>query len=169
MRRLLVLILTLAFLTACSAPQPGAAPATGDGIDISDISEAFTANAPVKCTINIEGNDADLWLKGETYRIEASSNNQKAVSIFDGHVMYTWEETSRQGFMIDLDRMKELAEELGEEPPETGGYTREDLEALGSDVKCSRTTLPAGIFEKPSDIYFQDFTEMLEQMMTIES
>lgn len=170
MKRLLIVILALAFLTACASTQPGAAPAdsgdSGDELNIDDISEAFTSNIPVKCTVNIEGSMAELWLKGESYRVEASAEGQKAVSIFNGRMMYTWEETSKQGFMMDLDKMKELAEEMGEEPPETGGYTKDDLEALGKDVRCTRTNIPDSMFAKPSGIQFQDMTEMMEQMMT---
>ena len=163
------LLVSLVFaMTACNKVSDGAKSAKEEAISGS-LDFLMKKGLPLKCTwdASVEDESASgvVYVKGEKFRTEISNSEGSVYSISDGTDMYTWTDFQKDGFKMNLEKLKEMGNDV-----ETDVET-EDVEFQSLDAEYNYRCLPwvanENKFVPPSDVEFVDYTELMEQMQEI--
>ncbi|MDP2874057.1 MAG: hypothetical protein Q8N84_02075 [bacterium] len=171
-------------LTGCKFPWQKASPEgsgdqkpTGESVTEkigSSLKDAFGLGKSMKCTYAAPGGAATtIFVKDKKVRIEGAqfSTNQDLGGgmINDGEWIYIWDNTKKEGMKYQVSALKTVA---GDEKVEDG-FSMKDWADFGKWVgdneqklamKCDGALLADSQFVPPSDITFQDLTEMFLQI-----
>jgi|GEM_PF-4892787 len=183
MKKVLALLATLLFLLAACATQEAeptservmeefAGEDAGDQMmektevaektmdsEMLNLAKALEMGKSVKCTTTFDGQTSTTYWKNERMRMDTPSVD--AHGIYTEDVMYTW--TGKQGVMMKLDDIKDMAknaQDQNQAPPKT----KEDIMNENVDVTCTPTDVQDSMFVPPSDVEFQDMSEIFKQL-----
>jgi hypothetical protein len=188
MKKILLGVLLVLFVVGCAQPMEQT-PAdettdqgdtvvvnTGEttdagtsGSDMVDIAEAFDGTRPFKCTAELEGRDFTFMQKGTKQRSEVHVEElgSTLVSIFDAKIVHTWDPQTKEGMKMDIEKINQMAEEIGKEELPEEPFTAEKLQEEMPDINCVYIDIADSKFEIPSDVEFEDLTETMEQLMNL--
>jgi hypothetical protein len=186
MKKLLLLsmLIILPFsLTGCfkkqavEAPQPVQEQAQG-GIKVNKpntIMGWLKSGKGTECEmVTPEGDKVTVIAMGDKVKISgfpyADMSNPDSAEEVIGHsltvgdMMYMW--GAKTGMKMDLKKMEQIAEDLGEEANEEEPDTWEDMvsdwDEQNIDYKCTEKRFSDADFTAPSDVEFQDLTAFME-------
>ncbi len=180
----LSLVVVALVLAGCKFPWQKASPETSGGQKQtggsvaekigSSLKDAFGLGKSMKCTYTAPGGAVTtIFVKDKKVRIEgaqfSTATDMGGGMINDGEWIYIWNNTEKEGMKYQISALKTIAEnqENGEE------FTLKDWADFGKwvtenekryDMKCDGTVLADSQFVPPSDIKFQDLTEMFLQI-----
>lgn len=111
-----------------------------------------------------EGTPVKMYVERDRYRTEVETPQGTYISISDGKTVHSFLEGSREGMKMDMDCMKELADDL----PKTGDTPAQEQYAAPAEaidnipgISCRETgSVDVSV---PSDIVFTDQCAMLRQ------
>lgn len=141
------------------------AEAETSGSAFSSLKDAFKSRQEIKCTFRDQrsGMSFVTYIKGEKVRTEASSEGVDVFSIYSGDMYYSWNTAQEMGMKMNIKEMEKLAadqkEQVEYQEPEEWASQYENI-----DIDCKKTSVPDSMFVPPSNIQFQDMTEMLLKM-----
>ncbi|MEM3153954.1 MAG: hypothetical protein QW165_00085 [Candidatus Woesearchaeota archaeon] len=152
------ILLLIMFLIACAKPaieQVKEPVAKGEEIDMAI---ATKLGKPVKCVLDQKGQTVTIYMKGSKMRMDTMPAD--AHGIYTQDVMYTWK--GDQGMMMRMDDVKRMSAQAGQE---YRPKTQEEIVASAqqSNVKCEAAMIDESIFVPPSNIQFQDLSDMMKQ------
>ena len=156
---LVLLVVSLLVLSACGGEktvkeEKGETTASL----VTDMAKAFMLNVPYKCEYTMEGITATTYMKGEK-RIKTMTVTPQgsAESIIRDDMLYSWDPNSKKGIKMKLEKQDMPSQDMPKVSPE---YIKEQA----MNVKCSPAKFGDEMFEVPTDVEFQDMTELLKQM-----
>lgn len=176
------LISTTLFLSGCKqtaptsqTPTPTAVPETANEMSMSDmkaIAEASVNGTPVSCmmTHKTTGKKTALLYQNTKLNMRAEGEDNKITRIIsDGQVMYTWDESTKQGTKLsfpDPEEMKKQVEEMTKEFESDPAYSDPELlkatqAASEYTTSCKVTSATDADFVPPSDVTFQDLSTQM--------
>ncbi|MBW3013150.1 hypothetical protein KY340_02995 [Candidatus Woesearchaeota archaeon] len=169
MKKLLfvLLVVSLLVLSACGGEK--AVKETGQVTEekkgetpmslVTDMAKAFMLNVPYKCEYNIEGVNSVSYIKGET-RIRTTTTTPQGSNeaLVRDDMMYNWNPDTKEGFKLKFD--KEIKEGMPEGTKPVGAAA---LKEQAVNVKCDPAKFSDEMFEVPTDVEFQDMTELMKQ------
>jgi len=163
MKKILFAIMLLVLLVGCGkngTTEQTTATKTSDisGMDRADV---FNTGKEAKCTAKIEGNSAVFYVKNGKERVESSTPSGDSVVIFDGKMMYAWDAETKQGVMMDLEKMDKISESS---TTETEVRDVGEMNKMAADVKCQAAKVSDDMFVPPSDVQLIDMVKLAEQM-----
>ncbi|MBS3108064.1 hypothetical protein J4468_04070 [Candidatus Woesearchaeota archaeon] len=136
------------------------------GVTVTDLMDAAAMNVPMKCTLTDASGRGDLtmYIKGQKLSISIvdEENNKVSRSLNDGTFMYMWSENENVGVKMNIAGMSKLSPNS----PEVQRFNQVDISKVAQyakDVKCTLAALTDADFTAPSNIPFQDITELLSQ------
>ncbi len=124
------------------------------------INAAMAVGVPYKCTYSDKDFDSEIVIKGEKFKSETEMKEGTTYTISDGEKIYIWSNQQNDGIVYDLDEMKKMGETKTYAGAEQGPT---DIERE-YDIDCYTTTAPNSMFVPPSDINFQDMSQLLKNM-----
>lgn len=178
---IIVILLLLgggAFLAFKNKPvQPGAVNTnvgqgqTQDGNAFTSIKDALTKSLSLECTYKDEkGTETKTQIKGGAVRVEAKTTTEGKETnshiIFKDRKMYTWDEATKKGVVF------ELPEESLQTTPSTEAPSSDNKgESFLADIEkykdaCKPAVVSDSLFTPPSDVEFQDFSAMFQNIPT---
>ena len=124
-----------------------------------DMSEAMKVGTPVKCTVVQQNQTITIYMKGSMMRMNTMPADAHAIYTED--TIYTW--MGQQGNMMKMADMKKLAEQMGQQfKPKTQEEIVDAAKEKG--ITCTAEQVPQDTFTPPSDVAFQDMTQIMRQM-----
>ncbi|MBD3260038.1 hypothetical protein GF371_05440 [Candidatus Woesearchaeota archaeon] len=126
---------------------------------VKDMAKAFMLNVPYKCEYEMEGVKSVSYIKGEErIRTTTTTMQGNAEALIKGDMMYSWNPETKEGFKMKFD--KEMKENMPETAEPMGV---EALKAQAANVRCSPAAFGEERFAVPTDVQFEDMTEMMRQ------
>lgn len=129
----------------------------------------LASGKPMVCEYRMMGGDRQdtsvkMYAEKDRYRTEVMTPQGEYVSISDGKTVYSFIEGSKEGMKMDMECMKELADDL----PKTGDTPVQEQyvapeEAIGNTPGISCRETDSVDVSVPSDIVFTDQCAMLRQ------
>ena len=147
-------------------------PAKEDSSIIDDISEAITLKKKMECKYKVTDEKGDAvesksYIQGDKYKTEFTAAGAKQTSIFDGQTIYTWDENTKQGTMMDIDCLDDFKTVSSSDEADTEDFeeykSSDQILDEGVDVSCR--PVAAIDFTIPDDVNFVDQCELLKQQM----
>ncbi len=177
-----ICILTLVLLlAACSAKNEGeeGTTLTEQANDVADsvkdsfksMGEAIASGEQVHCTattlINDEKATTEIWSSGKNQRIEMMSTQGNMMAIYTSEWIYSWNPETKTGMKMNMEMVKELAKNAegtnqGSVPSPISTPDLDELSASSVDFSCTPTLISSEKFTPPSDVVFQDLTDMMK-------
>lgn len=180
MKKLFVILALLSvFLAACDSQQAQetsqdqqietqelvveetAAPETTTEVsnEMLNLAKALETGQSVKCTTSFEGQTSVTYWKNDNMRMDTETAD--AHGIYTKEVMYTW--SGKDGVMMKLEDIERMAQNAqGQTQP--APRTKEDIVQENVDVQCEPFSAPDSMFVPPSDVNFQDMSEVFKQL-----
>jgi len=138
------------------------------GSAIGSLKDAIGLGKKMECVSKDASGETKAYIDGMKYKAVSATPEGNMISIFDGADFHTWNEKTKQGFVMTKACMDELSERL----PKTDGtdnvsgnnnlQTTEDVIADESMDNCKETG-PID-FTIPSDVKFVDQCELLKNI-----
>ena len=177
MKKLLIAIFVLMmFIASCgenaqTGNQTGKTSPIKSGESVSKMAEIFNSPTPVTCVVTGKIQDKDtkstIYVDGQRVRIDSEEENQIYISLFDQKTMYIWVKGSKDGMMIDLEKLNSIqGGDLGENAKSKEAIA-DEYDKYDLDYSCKKGSIPGATFQKPNDIEFQDLAELFEQMNNV--
>lgn len=141
--------------------------------DNSNDLESFTGSLddliakkkPLKCTwsITAEGmiSQGTLYINGEKYRSDVTSDKIEMHYLSDGTNIYMWDSMQAKGTMISVADMDEMEVQTGTDVDESE-MTAKDLDGV-YNYQCSSWSTENSKFNPPSDIEFVDIGAQMKE------
>jgi len=134
-----------------------------------ELKKMAASGVEMKCTYSVEDENGKSevvsYVQGEKYKTEATINQKKTTTIFDGEVIYSWIEGEKNGTKMDLECVNKLGgneADSNEESEPTADENEENfIETMAEtpDIKCERFS--GEDFSIPDNINFSDQCELL--------
>jgi len=162
--------------TPAATASPSSDSAAPNSTDLSDIAAEVMGGATYSCsftnpsttdtmTYQIQGKKMSMNLQSST------AGNQMSRMINDGVAIYMWDPATKKGMKLKAmtpEELEDLAARSGQTTtPEMPDFSDPaELEKLQQEYKvnCTPATIGSGEFTPPSDVEFQDLSQMLEMM-----
>jgi len=125
------------------------------------ISAAMSAGIPYKCTYSDDGVTSEMIVKGQKFKSETKMKEGTTYTISDSKKMYIWSDMQEDGIVYDLDEMKKIGDAQtypGAQKQQTTDIDKE------YDMDCSVTIATDSMFVPPSNVNFQDMSQILKNM-----
>ncbi len=161
---LVLVILGLFVLVACNNTQPPASPNTGtsptntgasDNSFAGTLADAMKLGKTFKCTMEVQGNTAEYYVKGNKFRSEATVQGVKAITIMDENkCLWIWQEGTTQGSKMCVSG--ESTQSQTSAPAQA--QTKTDVK-----VSCNPAIVGDDMFTPQSNVKFTDLDEMMKQ------
>lgn len=129
--------------------------------------DALLGNDTMMCAYSDENGEMVVWAKSGKIRSEGSSfgvqGNQKGGMINDGEYLYIWQDGDKTGIKYKLSVFE------NEESTDTAPPSEIDPEAWAESIQgkyeysCNAVNEGESIFTPPTDVEFQDMTDLLEK------
>lgn len=132
------------------------------------VNNALTGSGSVKCEYtDEEGRQITAYVKGEKMRTEIVGGTEGSMSmIYKDKTSWTWDNTKKQGMMF---KAPEVTPAEGKEVTEVTPATQDSDEVKAQLEKykesCKNQTLADSMFDPPTDVTFQDYSQMMKQQM----
>ena len=150
------------FLSAPKYPtgmDASLAPKTG-------IVDALLGNDTMKCTYSDSYGEVVVWAKAGKVRSEGSSfgmqGNEKGGMINDGEYLYIWQESDKTGLKYKLS-VFETEDQDSEAPSGVDPQAWAETIQNQYEYSCQAVNEGEGVFTPPTDVEFQDMTELLQK------
>lgn len=130
----------------------------------SAIKNALSGTGSVKCEYtDDDGRLVTAYVKGEKMRTDVTGGQEGNGSmIFKDNTSWSWDNTTKKGVMF------KAPEVTGTESDETSETELdvEDSEDIKEEIEqykesCKNENVPDSMFEPPTDVTFQDFSQMM--------
>ena len=151
---LVLLVISLLMLSACGGEKKGETTASL----VTDMAKAFVLNVPYKCEYSMEDMTSVSYIKGET-RIKTMTTTPmgSAESIIRDDMLYSWDPNTKKGIKMKMEKEDMPLQEM---PKVSSEYIKEQAQ----NVKCNPAKFGDEMFDVPTDVEFQDMTELLKQL-----
>jgi hypothetical protein len=152
---LVLLIVSLLVLSACGGEKKGETTASL----VTDMAKAFMLNVPYKCVYKIENVEATSYIKGEK-KIKSMTTTPmgEAHSLILDDMLYSWDPATKKGIKLKLE------EEMMQDVPKGATAGAYALKEQAQNVECSPEKFGDEMFAVPTDVEFQDLSELMTQM-----
>ena len=139
---------------------------------INSIKDAIGMGKKMKCTytmkIGSETNTYVSYIEGKKHKSESEFDGKTQYSVFDGKIMYSWNNQDKNGTKMEIDCIKDLDQPSESETPkntETPPALKDPDEQFDDamDTKCE--SVASIDFSIPSDVNFKDQCEEMKKMM----
>lgn len=144
--------------------------------------DAVKLGGGLKCTLTdtATGKTANYSLKGKKFHakgtaLSTTEKMQNGEMVSDSEYMYIWDTDTKEGMKMKLPTEEELkagetqAQEALKNMPQSPDFSDpegiEKLEQDGTKLDCNPAVISDSEFNVPSDIKFQDFSEMMKKAM----
>lgn len=117
--------------------------------------EAISKGLPIKCISEQAGQTATVYFKDGLMRMDTTPVGAHAIYTKD--TIYSW--MNKQGTMMKLADVERMAQKYGSKV-----QTKDDVVMQNTNAKCTQEAIDDKMFVPPSDVEFQDMTEMLKQV-----
>lgn len=134
---------------------------------ISSIKDAMNLGKKMKCeyTMKVEGSEpikSTAFIEGKKFKSVGAFNGIVSNTIFDGEVMYLWQEGQKNGMKMTMTCINSLKESLPQDKKDGSEATSpEDQFKDATETSCSPTTENID-FSAPATVTFADQCEMLK-------
>jgi len=131
---------------------------------VGSIMEAMGRNVPMKCTWTSGADSAEIYVKGEMMYTQSTTDGKLGYMVRKDGCNYIWGDQMEQGVKMCIDLEASTA-------PLASGYTTPagQAEVSGPDLNASYRCLPTVVsddkFNPPTDVQFQDMSEVMNKMM----
>jgi hypothetical protein len=138
---------------------------SSDGAFSGDVFALMERGGNWKCTwagnddgMSIEGT---VYVSGDRFRSEshmvASGMDLSAQAVSDGEFIYTWSDAAPMGVKFSLEAAEDMASEAEASLPANEEASQQFAEDY--DYSCERWNADSAVFELPSDVTFNDFSD----------
>jgi hypothetical protein len=127
--------------------------------EMLNLAKALEMGQSVKCTTSFEGQTSTTYWKNDNMRMDTETAD--AHGIYTKDVMYTW--TGKQGVMMKLEDIEKMAQNA-QAQTQPAPRTKEEIVQENVDVQCEPFNVPDSMFVPPSDVEFQDMSEIFKQL-----
>ena len=175
----IVFFVMLMFLVSCggkeavqSEVQSESVPAVSEGAPVpvekkvvevpkdesSDLASWIASKVPVKCVSEKDGVTATVYFVGQKVRMDTMPVDAHA--IYDDERMWAW--SGKVGTTMSMNDIKKLAQMSGQKLE-----SKDDIVQKYQDpgINCERASVPDNAFTPPSDVKFQDMSELLKSQL----
>lgn len=181
----LILVLAMAFFFSGCGNKKEETPKAPDNQEKTSteaakekLSKIIAKGDGVKCEISDEMGTYTLWAKAGKVKIEGidyvgnkeEEENKKGSMLSDGKFVYMW--SGMEGTKMSIADDQSAVQNEGE-VGDTSGTNVEDWEnwakqkdKVGAKYDCQETNLSDADFTPPSDVVFQDFSELMKNFQT---
>lgn len=121
--------------------------------------DAVTSGSSYECEYMLDGITSNAWIKGNSFRIETSSNGKVIEAIGDGSDIYTWNSGSSVGRKYSITDLESLPAGFGKVKYK---HIRDVAAAAKGD--CKKKKLDNELFSPPPEVDFQDISDVLRQI-----
>ena len=136
-------------------------PAGGGGITqtVSDMATAIASGQGYSCKYLYQGVQSEIKIKGQKFSATTTVEGHVGHAVSDGVWVYTWSEGQSKGVKFKMDEMEQTQPNTGAE-----NYDIAQISRTAMNVDCKPAILTDSSFIAPSNIQFQDMSEMLKQL-----
>jgi len=121
---------------------------------LDSIKDAIAKNLSFKCEYNMNNSKTTVYVKGTAMRIEGLTTNGNTGAIIKDNKLWSWDTVKKEGVIMPLDANQNKA------------FSQEEITNNLEKQKqfCQVTVVAESIFTPPSDIKFQDLSEMFKKL-----
>lgn len=157
---------------ASSGPEASPAPATG-GVTgkMGEIAKNILAGQAYSCTFTAKdnGQKMEFSMKGKKVKMafaDPSNPNKSMNMIGDNEVSYIWDPATKQGMKMTIPKETPTPQaQLGKpEIPDLNDLQEWEKAQEKYDVNCTPAMLKDSDFVPPTDVTFQDLSELMKQV-----
>jgi len=155
---ILSLIISTLFLAGCGTQKPTGTTGgqTGNKSVFESIKDAMSKSLSLQCDYTSGNVKSTVYIKGKSLRSETDSQGSKIYAILKDNKLWSWSDKDKNGIIMDLTDTQNQA---------TGGQKSGD-DIIGEVEKykqnCKQTVVSDSMFNPPSDIKFQDLSQMFK-------
>lgn len=155
---ILSLIISTLFLTGCGPQKPTGTTGgqTGGKSVFDSIKDAMSKSLSLQCDYTSGNVKSTVYIKGKSLRSETDSQGSKIYAILKDNKLWSWSDKDKNGLLMDLTdtQNKEAA----------GQKSGDDIigEVEKYKQNCKQTIVSDSMFNPPSDIKFQDLSQMFK-------
>lgn len=158
-----------------SGTMQSGSPATGTS-PFTSIQDALSRSLSLECTFTDDsGRQTKSYVKAGAVRTDFTGKTaaDTGSAIIKDKKMYYWNNSKKEGFMMEVPAVTPGKSESGSTPSNSSlgkGNSASEVYAMLEKFKnsCKASTVADSLFTPPTDIKFQDYSEMmkgLQQMM----
>lgn len=158
----------LAFILTRNNPQEEATQTSSPQVPeeaANLVLSAFQGKAAVKCTYNNNDSIGTAYIKNGMVRIEGTttSDDRSGNLILKNDTMWTWETGDDSGFMLtNISQLQKDSANIPEGYSTDSSDIRKTIE--DSNPTCDSANIPDSTFEPPTDVKFQDYSSMTDDI-----
>ncbi len=145
--------------TDSSSDSSGSAESSGDETEIpkfTTLKQVMKLGTSFECDFDQDGITINTKIKGENFASKAASSEGIVNSIVKGKMMYTWVEGQRQGYKMNLEDVEKTPQAVPKAQP---NYDEEI-----PDLDCRSASISDSTFNPPSNVEFQDMSELFAEL-----
>lgn len=163
-----ILLFTL-FLAGCGPQkQTGTAQTggqTGGQVEekktvFDSIKDAMSKSLSLQCDYSSDNVKSTVYIKGKSLRSETDNQGSKIYAILKDNKLWTWSDKDKNGIIMDLTATQSQTN------PQGGQKSGDDIvnEVEKYKQNCKQTVVSDSMFNPPSDINFQDLSQMFKNL-----
>lgn len=131
----------------------------------------LTGGASMKCEYTEDGRNIVAYVKGEQFRTDVTGGEEGSMSmIYKDDTTWSWNTDTKKGMKMTFEKPTVTP---GAEMESTGGETeKSDAQEIKEELdkykdSCKNQMVSESLFTPPSDVEFQDYSQMMEQMQNM--
>lgn len=120
------------------------------------IRDAMSKSLSLQCTYTVGDVKSVVYIKGKLIKSETEDKGQKYYAIIKDKKLWSWNDKNKQGIVFDFSEIQSKSL--------PGQKSDEDIinEVEQHKQNCKPTVLSDSMFNPPSDINFQDLSQMFK-------
>lgn len=157
---LVLLAISTLVLAGCGPQKPTGTTQTGGETEKKDvfdsIKDAMSKSLSLQCDYSANNVTSLVYIKGKSIRSESDNKGDKVYAILKDNKLWSWSDKEKTGIIMDLSATQNNAQ--------AGQKTGDDVinEVEKYKENCKQTIVSDSMFNPPSDIKFQDLSEMMK-------
>jgi len=176
---IVIVVLLLAvggyFMTQKSSNLSMNSNSAGSNSPFTSIQDALSKSLSLQCTFtDDEGRETKTYIKAGAVRTDftGTKSAESGGMIMKDRKMYTWNSDSKEGFMMEIPEVSITPSQTEKTTTYTGTGKKSGKDANPADAlamiekfkdSCKPGTVADSLFTPPTDIKFNDFSNMMKQ------
>jgi len=162
----LLLALSVFFLAGCAPKKPTTPTQTKETQEqksgfFESIKDAMAKSLSLQCDYSVNEIKSTVYIKGKSLRSETDTQGKKIYVIIKEDKLWSWNDKEKNGLIIDLSERQIEAQ--------SGQKNEEEIikEVEEHKQNCRQTIISDSLFNPPTNIEFQDLSEMWKKIPTL--
>lgn len=155
------------FLTSCSKKTSSSTSTENDSIasKVGGLASALISGDSFKCKYvsNSDQSAGEYLVKNKMFRVDGQNgpNNTKSSIIMNSKGMYMWTPGEKQGLFYPVTEESKQGDSTKTNNSQFDDYLNPEKLDDKEKIDCQKSLIDDSVFSPPSDVEFQDFSQMM--------